>query len=261
MNLNILVPVRTAKSKEKETPSNLSPSFRTLPSFFDSSSVLAREMSDVQGAITYSLRNHLAGHVTRAALLCFEGVLSSFVKDRVKRQFPDVESEEELGEKAFQAKLLELEKKVADLSLQIKQAKGTQQLQGGTMKAMGARKKAAAAELRGHQRKKPCTKPKKTERYILECRLLGLWCTCTSVMYALSHACRCVFVCLFVYLLSSFCCPIYLSIIICLSTSVIHLLHAYLPIYPSIMVIRKMRGEGKGESLSSFGHLSFIPLS
>jgi len=146
-------------------------------------------MSDVQGAITYSLRNHLAGHVTRAALLCFEGVLSSFVKDRVKRQFPDVESEEEVGEKAFQAKLLELETKVADLSLQIKQAKGTQQLQGGAMKAMGARKKAAAAELRGHQRKKPCTKPKKTERYILECRLLGLWCTYTSVMYALSHAC------------------------------------------------------------------------
>ena len=122
---------------------------------------------------TWSLQNHLTGNVTRSTMLCFEGALGFFVKDRVRRQFPDVESEEELGEKAFHAKLLELERKVADLSLQIVDAsKDKQMLQGGTMEALGARKKAAAAELREHQRKKPCTKT--TERYILESRWAGL---------------------------------------------------------------------------------------
>jgi hypothetical protein len=134
--------------------------------------------------LTWGLRDHLSGHVTRAATSCFEKALSSYVKDRVQRQYPDERSSLD-NDGAVEKTVADLRQEVAGLDKLIKEFKSLeknkqQEWTGESIKVMGLKKKDAEKKLRQKSEKpgakkvgakKKVLKEQPVELlYILECR-------------------------------------------------------------------------------------------
>jgi predicted nucleic acid-binding Zn-ribbon protein len=117
----------------------------------------------------------------------FENALSSYVKDRVQRHYPDERSAAEKVEKEvieFEDATTKLEEKVADLGKLIKEFKSSKNKQdwtGESMQVMGSKKADLEKRLRQRKKrekpgvkktgaKKKVTPTLPVEQYILECR-------------------------------------------------------------------------------------------
>jgi hypothetical protein len=120
----------------------------------------------------WDVRAHLAGHVTRKALLCLEDALGPFVKARVKEHFPETDSvkAKRLEERASagehrKVRLFQLQ---ADL---VALEKDMQRETGLGKKKMGARKGKMLAEQRKLEvAAKSDVKNAEEERHSVECR-------------------------------------------------------------------------------------------
>ena len=120
----------------------------------------------------WDVRAHLAGHVTREALVCLEEALGQFVKARVKEHFPETNpvKAKRLEERASarehrKVKLPQLQAELVALE------KDMQQEKGPSRKKMGARKGKILAEQRKLEAAaKADVKNAEEERHSVECR-------------------------------------------------------------------------------------------
>jgi hypothetical protein len=109
----------------------------------------------------------------RAAMVCFERALNTFVKKRVELHFPEVDPakvarlKEQAARKATQADLAQLERELQNY----KALKNKSEWTGQCLKMIMTRKKQMAKKLRDTQKVADADKKNPlVKRHILECR-------------------------------------------------------------------------------------------
>ena len=124
---------------------------------FPTGTVLTSGISKITMHV-WDVRTHLAGHVTREALMCLEEALDPFVKERVKEHFPETNPDK--------VRLSQLKEELVALE------KDMQREKGPGKKKLGTRKRKMLAEQRKLLKAgvKADAKNVDEERHSVECR-------------------------------------------------------------------------------------------